>query len=244
MNGEQEECYLDVLKLKSKLKAVAFNRLKEYSKQYFQILHPEGEISFSIKQGGGQLGVIINVIRRGNENSLRYFIKTHSHGRKESSSSDPIPVQALELIMYKVLEKLQLCPEVHFVCKDAKDFYIATLNAGQDENFHEYSKCIEQPEVLGRHVWVNLLEHFKEGVELDCELDETNVLDEKAHQFVNQMTLLDIIIRVFNIRDVIHNTTNFGFVLPSGDLKIIDVRIEPAQFTKQFPCFFKRKWNV
>ncbi|KAG2373288.1 hypothetical protein C9374_012277 [Naegleria lovaniensis] len=236
MNTTQKECFLDVLDLKEQYIMMAYDRIEAYSAEYFKLLHPESNICFGLKKGGDQLGVVMNITTGPrNEQPLRYYIKTHALGRKEfNSSTVPKPVEPLELIVYKVLEKLQLCPQVHFICRDEKDLLIATLDAGQNGDFQEFSTIMKQPEKITCQVWGNLLEYYFEGNGLLASFNE-EVLNEKAHKFIEQLSMMDMIMRIFNLRDCINNTTNFGFMIPDGDLKVIDFRAELEPFTEE--CF-------
>ncbi|KAG2381987.1 hypothetical protein C9374_005779 [Naegleria lovaniensis] len=111
--------------------------LGQLDNNYFHNLYPEGEISFDIKKGGDQLGVVVIIDRPGSDKPQRYFIKMHSLGRKESNSTETKPVDVLELIIYKILEKLNLSSNhlAHHIPK-AKDYY--TLLETDIETFVRY----------------------------------------------------------------------------------------------------------
>ncbi len=46
-------------------------------------------------------------------------------------------------MVYKILEKIDIGCESHFFCRDIKNFYIATKDAGSDDLYFNYEQLIE-----------------------------------------------------------------------------------------------------
>lgn len=80
----------------------------DYFKIYFarQNKKPEGDFEFSPKGAGDQIGGKMSVNFK-EEKKLVYYIKTHQHGSNIRNSSAK-PVDAKELLVYRILEKIGL----------------------------------------------------------------------------------------------------------------------------------------
>jgi hypothetical protein len=63
---------------------------------------------------------------------ITYYAKTHRGGFKADLSGTTYPVDLKELLVYKILELLQIGPETHFFYIDVKEFYIVTKDVGYD----------------------------------------------------------------------------------------------------------------
>lgn len=111
-------------------------RLEATSTKYFCELYqiPPSSIRYTDKEEGKQIGAIAN-ITDSKGNLTKFFIKSQRRGRRREEYGDviPKPVDTRELFVYKVLEYLSVCPEVHFFAYDEKDFYVAVKDAIFDE---------------------------------------------------------------------------------------------------------------
>lgn len=100
-------------------------------------------IEFHEKPGGIQLGQKARITLRSLHDPIDYYVKTHRGGvlspTMTSGSSGPRAVDPRELFVYRVFELIGLTPETHFFFGEggAKDFYIATKEAGFDELAHK-----------------------------------------------------------------------------------------------------------
>ena len=77
-----------------------------------------------------------------------YRIKTHSEGLLKNKSVCAKLINAIELLVYKALEKLRFGCEVHFFGKTLAHFYIATEDANYDGKFNTYDEFLSNEENL------------------------------------------------------------------------------------------------
>ena len=221
--------YLKEVQLFSQYIDESVQAIEECSRKYFE--HYFGQqnvkvtdIKFYPKISGVQFGRIAVVTSFSEETNVQqqitYYIKTHQHGSASGASSVK-QVDPKEIFVYKVLEYIGLGPKAHFFQNPISkcSFYIATQDCGfskdrekqNDKTFATYDKFKESM-VVG--------EHIDDGV-------------------IRGITKADIISRMFYLRDVTSNSTNFGFVCrgEKKKCKIIDFRIETQRNYKYYGIF-------
>lgn len=178
--------------------------LKNAARQYFTQLFSEQnkkilQIDFAPKPDGDQLGqkMFIQYQAPDSENKLRiaYYVKTHQHGSNSRASSSK-SVDAKELFIYKVFEYIGIGPKAYFFFNPLSvgGFFIATQDMSftkqpnKTKFFHTYEKILKSSE---------LQKSFLKK-------------DEATYQALSSM---DILARIFRLRDVTTNSGNFGCVL-------------------------------
>lgn len=193
--------------------------LKNAASQYFTQLFSEQnkkilQIVFAPKPDGDQMGqkMIIQYQPSNSENQHRiaYYIKTHQHGSNSRRSSSK-PVDAKELFIYKVFEYIGMGPKAYFFFNPLSvgGFFIAT----QDMSF------TKQPDKTKFF-------HTYDKIQKSSELNQSFLKkDEITYQALSSM---DILARIFHLRDVTTNPGNFGCVSSDSQQKwqIIDFIVD------------------
>ena len=127
---------MEILEVVERIAIVHDNRLETVTSDYICAHFPGSNISFSPKYSGVQLGCKAHIAFEGEPmRSMTYFVKTHSKGRLLSDISVPLAFDPKELMIYKVLERLDVGCETHFLHRSLQDVYIATLDANHGRNF-------------------------------------------------------------------------------------------------------------
>ena len=196
------------------------------------------------KYNGVQLGCKIN-LQLEDGSILKYHVKTHSGGRlmDTSKSTAAKTVNPIELFVYKILEHLGIGCECHFFGYSKEDFYIATLDAGTNGEFHEFEHFQKNKEE-GTKLWgekLDEIEQFEYKTEFGTtsyhreEAEEFIKDDNLAHDFMFELTKVDYVCRMLFLGDVLNNSDNFGFIEKDGkrEVKIIDFRLGD-----------KNKWEI
>ncbi len=211
--------------LEQQTKEVPLTRIEESTRGYFESLFKGCNVTTSWKRGGDQLGCVAEVTLSGGQ-VLTYFVKTHSGGLKSGRSSAAKLVNPSELLVYKILEGLDVGPQSHFFGRDGQNLYIATLGAGTYLNRdgsitqnqfkeYEYFKEARDPNVQAQ-LWGDLsnLPTEVEFSESQHEIAEAlvNAEDGIARNFVHEVAKLDLLARILRLTDFQTNPGNYGFV--------------------------------
>ena len=160
-----------------------------------------------------------------------------------SKSTAAKTVNPIELFVYKILEHLGIGCECHFFGYSKEDFYIATLDAGTNGEFHEFEHYKKNKEE-GIKLWgqkLDEIEQFEYKTEFRTtsyhreEAEEFIKDDNLAHDFMFELTKVDYVCRMLFLGDVLNNSDNFGFIEKDGkrEVKIIDFRLGD-----------KNKWEI
>jgi hypothetical protein len=225
--------FLDVSKLRAFSSLVHSKRLETVAIDFFQHLFPNSTINIDEKHFGVQMGLKATVTLMNGE-TRRYHVKTHSLGRLTLRSSAAQTANPHELMVYKILERLGFGCETFFMSRSPQDFYIATLDGGHGGSFQTFDRAAgvggrDIDRMYGSTLW-GVLQHIHE----DASLNEPKTVeaaiesDPIAHNFMEQITAIDLISRILRVHDLLNNTENFGFFTRAGKLpalKIIDFRI-------------------
>ena len=130
---EFELLLMNLFKLRMRISVIDKERLKVCARQYFTQRFPNAvAVDFRPKYSGSQSGFKI-LVQLPDREELKYHLKIHSGGKLESNSSCVKPVDPRELLIYKILERLEEGTETHFVHRSIEDVFIATLDAGHAE---------------------------------------------------------------------------------------------------------------
>lgn len=167
--------------------------------EYFQKNIGSVSISFKDKLGGDQLGNRL-VIQLKDGQEITFHAKTHRGGLKSQNSSSSQPVDLKELLIYKILEFSRIGAETHFFYDDIKNFYIATKDAGYNDEIRKQGEFITYDKIRKSISSEKLL---------------------KDSLIVNGFIKADIISRLLLLSDVINNGANIG-VTSTGQFKVID----------------------
>ena len=228
--------YVDCLMMKSDISFFHLIRLEAAALSAFMRHFPGSQIDFAPKCSGVQLGTKARVTL-GSGKSRTYHVKTHAAGWLDSNTFATNPVDAGELLVYKILELTGTGCESLFFQNNFVDCYVATLDAGHDGSFDVFCRAAgnrayacSADEGYGNSLWgclgtISLDQNLSdwESVEVAAQKDEA------AGRFLFNITLLDMITRIFRLRDLLDNYDNFGFVTRTCghcELKIIDFRLE------------------
>jgi len=228
--------HYDFLVLRAKISIMQRALLDNCARQYFAQRFPSSTVQFDLKLTGVQMGCLARVALPTGE-LLTYHIKTHSSGRRESKSgcADAKPVDPRELLVYKALEHLGIGCETHLLHQSLEDFYIATLDAGHEEGssfstFRRATGCrtTSGDALYGESLWGSLsqLKYSKESRAM--EVNDGIAQDAIAQNFMLQMTSLNLISRIFRLRDLLDNADNYGFCTSAAGqplLKALDFRL-------------------
>ena len=196
------------------------------------------------KSNGVQLGCKVN-LQLEDESILKYHVKTHSAGRLEASpGTAPKIIDPIELFVYKILEHLGIGCECHFFGYSKEDFYIATLDAGTNGEFHEF-EYFQKNKEEGTKLWGEKLDEIVKRYKIinsngtasfkSEEAEEFVKDDFLAHEFIFELTKVDYVCRMLYLYDVLNNAGNFGFIEKGGkkEIKAIDFRLGD-----------KNKWEI
>mmetsp|Transcript_23133 Transcript_23133/g.58622 ORF Transcript_23133/g.58622 Transcript_23133/m.58622 type:complete len:449 (+) Transcript_23133:135-1481(+) len=215
--------------------AVPAERAKLLALRYFDRLFPFAKMAITSKTGGVQLGFVLRILPRTAPdcNEVKYYVKTHAKGEISEASTAPKPFHPGELFVYRLLDELDVGCESHFFGRDERSFYIATRDANEKGGFQEYRK-IKGDAKEAPHIWGVLCKFLPVSDERPREPDyqaiEAAVASDKiAQNFINQVTILDLLERLLLLSDLEGNTANFGFVRHDGKLpvlKVIDFRLQ------------------
>jgi len=179
---------------------------------------------FTSKRDGDQMGKMMTIFYQEageakSEHQISYYIKTHQYGSKAGETQSGGVVDPKELFIYKFFEYLGVGPKTHFLLNllSSGGFYIAT----QDMAFTKV-KDKEKSFLTYASLKDDLQKMQKEKKE------DSNFL----RQAEKGVGITDMLSRIFHLRDVSTNTTNFGCV-SVGDRskwKIIDFRVDTMDF--------------
>jgi hypothetical protein len=220
-----KELRSDVLDLADQVTLVHEDRLEEHARRYFTSGRFEGAtVDFRSKMDGDQLGRIV-IVTPVDGPEVKYYVKTHSGGVKAEKSTGAKPVNAIELMAYKVLEGFGVGCETHFFGRDEENFYIATRDAGAEGAFEEYSKVNRKDKASTGPVWGVLSEVLVAPMVTDdterARVEAAIVTDPVAQNFIEQMSMLDVLARLMLLTDLQTNGGNFGFVRQDGGLPVL-----------------------
>ena len=226
--------HYEFLKLRTDIDEIHAERLKFCAEQFLAQRFPNATaVHFFPKLSGVQLGTRARVTLPDGE-LLKYYIKTHSGGKRTSVSSAAKSIDPRELLVYKVLEHLGVGCETHFFHRSLEDVFIATLDAGHAEgsSFSTFQRSTGIHETCGEPIrddtlWGSL--HSQLNRHKDFRVIEDNLeSDHIAQNFLLQVASLDMISRIFRLHDLLNNADNFGFCTsPTGTpcLKVLDFRL-------------------
>jgi hypothetical protein len=188
-----------ILQVVQRQDSVHLQRVDEISSNYFKNKFPEYNIDIDLKSGGVQLGNTVKISKE-HERPIIYYVKTHSDGLASGKSSGAKTLNPVELIVYKILEKIGVGCESHFFGRDIRNFYIATRDAGSYGNYLSYEQALSK-------------------------LKNSEFFDSK--DFSNGIFCLDLLSRILRLTDLQTNAGNFGFMHNSDGwhVKAIDFRV-------------------
>ena len=228
-----EQLFQEVSGVRSRLIGVHASRIQQCTSAYFVNRFDGSSVKFFSKTGGVQMGTIAHVSLRTDE-TLKFYVKTHAGGRLSSQSALPESVNPNELMIYKILEYLNVGCEAHFFQRSPTDVYIATLDAGHQGAFTLFSKAKnhEAPsEKPSENIFWGCLSAIPERPSEEATqatIEDAVARDPAAQQFMEQLTTLDLLSRMLRLRDLLNNEDNFGFVQKpdqSTILRILDFRV-------------------
>jgi hypothetical protein len=207
--GAKSEKIIEIaFKLREGIEDFPMQKLQNKAREYFSHKFSIINIEFFPKKDGVQLGNRILVKLSDEEHKERdivYFAKTHRGGARREESSGTQRVDLKELLVYKILQLSGFGPEFHFFYDDIKDFYIATKDAGYDDN------------TMTRKEFVTY-ETLKTKIDLE-ELALNEII-------VESVITADILSRVLLLSDFLNNSANMGWILEEDNIlssfKIID----------------------
>ena len=153
------------------------------------------KIKFGDKRNGVQLGFKLQIETQTNQ--LLYHIKTHQHGSQSTLCSSNKKCDIKELFVYKMLNKLGLMPEVHFIYYNYNgsfQFCIATLDVKDD-----YKLNIQNADNFNLIANDELMHKYPRIIEIP--------------DFTYYLTLVDMLVRIFKLSDCLTNFGNFGFII-------------------------------
>ncbi|MBP9846693.1 MAG: hypothetical protein KBD43_11605 [Saprospiraceae bacterium] len=204
--------------------------LQKEASQYFhnQFLVknlPITAIEYLDKVEGVQLGNRMLITYSNDEaisHRMMMYIKTHQHGSLREQGSTLKSVDLKELYFYKVLEYTGYGPKAHFFYNviSPSAFYIAT----QDEGFSADKSKMKFFSTYGS---------IRERLDAQQEISTETKMG---------IFRTDILLRIFNLWDIIMNSGNFGYVTshPSKEKwRIIDFRVGTSYEYRQERVFEK-----
>ncbi len=245
--------FMEFLRIIDRIAKVHEDRLKVVTTNYFCAHFQVANISFSPKDNGRHFGCTAHIKFEGEPKRIvKYYVKTHSAGRVLSGSSAPKAFDPKELMVYKILERLDVGCETHFLHRSLQDVYIATLDASHGGSFKEFSAAVGDSykmgdEEYGRTLWGDLNYISGDPICIDREQIEKCIQgDGIANNFVIQIVTLDMLSHILRLNDLLNNTGNFGFFFESETslpkLKVIDFRINNDNLLI-FPLHFSEFWK-
>jgi hypothetical protein len=205
--------------------------IEEATRSYFLLRHCKNmgldeatfSIEFSNKNSGIQTGLVCKV--KSPHSSIRYFVKTHQYGPTSEQSKCMQPPDGKELFVYKLLESIEVCPEVHFILPShgsKRTIYIATKevdlclisNLRLQTTSSSSSSCRKESNRTSEH-------------------DNESAADSRHTTFpigtiTNTTSLhqMDLLARILCLSDCTTNSSNCGQIMNTGAPVIIDFRIE------------------
>lgn len=228
------ELFGQVLDVSSKVETVPEERMFAHARRYFKEKFPAAEITFKPKMGGDQLGSVVE-ISQPDGRRIKYYVKTHSGGVKLEHSTAAKPVNAIELMVYKMLEVFGIGCESHFFGRDDLNFYIATRDANELGGFMEYAN-IKETETELPLVWGVLNDVLVPSAIANeanyAAIEDAIASDVVAQNFLQQVSLLDIFARLMLLTDLQTNGGNYGFVRREDgvlEVKVIDFRLSEIE---------------
>ncbi len=232
-NNITDDLFGTVAGIKARMEGVHLTRLEQIMEDYFRHRYPHArEILFNTKSGGDQMGATAT-IELDENNRLKFFIKTHSKGKKASLSTAAKLLDSKELLVYKILENLGLGCQAFFCTRSPEDVYITTLDAAQDGPFSIFDKFAKSDDTFGISLWGTLDTIQRPYSNNDWDTIEQNLQkDPIARSFADKMATVDILTRILRLHDLLNNSDNYGFVqTPQKDnpwaLRVIDFRLSP-----------------
>jgi hypothetical protein len=181
---------------------------------FLQRLFPNSTLTIGENHSGVQMGLKATVTLKNGE-TRRYHVKTHSLGRLASLSSSSQSANPRELMVYKVLEQLGFGCETFFLQRSPEDVYVATLDGGHGGSFQTFDAAAgvggrDSDLMYGSTLW-GVLQHNHEDASLnDAKTVEAAIeSDLIAHNFLEQITAIDMISRNLRLNDLLNNTQNF-----------------------------------
>jgi hypothetical protein len=232
-NSEFRNLVLDLLQVHEFRKEVHRKRLERVAIDFFQRSFPKSTLNIGKKKAGVQMGLKASVTLMNGE-TRKYHVKTHSLGLLAERSSSAQSADPQELMVYKILEQLGFGCETFFLQRSLQDVYIATLDGGHGGSFQTFDTAAgvggrDNDRIYGNTLWGVLQDNHEDASLNDAETVEAAIeSDPVAHNFMEQVTAIDLISRILRVRDLLNNTQNFGFFVSAGKppaLKIIDFRI-------------------
>ncbi len=197
------------------------------------------DVKLENKKEGRQLGYVVKV-NTDTGKLLTYYAKTHSEGTFQdvpSEARSAQPVNYIELLTYKLLEKLGIGPQSHFFGRDERNFYIMTLDLainpktmeslGKFLTFGKINKSEEKENYLGK-----LSEYKYKAKQNKSDPDYVKLIneienDEKSKKFCYEITKMNLLVRIIYMTDLHDNSGNFGFIIDDQgglkELKIVDM---------------------
>jgi len=174
-------------------------------------MYPDASLAVEPKFDGVQMGIKV-IITMPDNKKFTYHVKTHSGGRLEENNIIPKIFDPKEIFIYKFLELSGLGPKNYIFHSDAKDVYIATLDAA-----HAYEQGSFQT--------------AQSIAELNISGDIENLLtrDARAQYFAQSIVMTDLLSRLFRLKDLSDNTSNYGFTFLPNQLplfRILDFRVK------------------
>ena len=217
--------YAEIQAISSAIAQVHPERLWERTEDYFRGRFPDSTVGRQHKQSGDQLGLTA-VVKRGSEKPVKYFVKTHANGIKSGSGSAAADlVQPEELMSYALLEELGIGCEAHFFGRDARNFYVATKDAGHNFPFNVFQRLIEShssgvkhDEKYAQNLWGNLGKLITDTPANNREAEYAALIEGEiqnnpiAGNFAHQIAMLDVVSRLMRLNDLLSNSENFGFI--------------------------------
>ena len=241
--------YASIEEIKSSIDQLHPERLWERTEDYFRGRFPYSTVARQHKQSGDQLGLTA-VVNHGSARSVKYFVKTHAGGfRSGSGSAAANLVQPEELMSYALLEELGIGCEAHFFGRDARNFYVATKDAGHDCPFNvfqrpigSHSSGVKPDEEYAKTLWGNLGDLITDSPDKNQQPDRSELIEGEiqrnpvASNFARQISKLDVVSRLMRLTDLLSNSENFGFTDKELGkmLTVIDFRIADNAFQHNF----------
>ena len=175
--------------------------MQDASKLYFKKLFHNQDFETEIwgKKNGCQLGFKLKLVFK--DYSLSYHIKTHQYGSSSSQTCHK-KCDIKELFIYKVLNKIEILPEVHFfhyLIDKVVQFCVASLDVIDNSN--------------------KILKNNNLNIPIRKDyFDKYNVYKNQDLEYY--LTFVDILSRIFVLSDCLTNDGNFGFIMNGGSLKL------------------------
>lgn len=182
-----------------------------------------GRVSFSPKPAGKQVGTVATVEYNDGTKARQYFVKTHQNFQVSGESFAHITsdkaknVDYKELFVYRVLQELQLGPEVEFIFSpDVSDPLISEtglLIASLDLSFFDVPTppLLFKPfELMRSQIRRSLKDQGLADEALSVALD-SSIKNQLSSQIArHDLKSIDLICRVMHLNDVLVNVGNYG----------------------------------